>query len=67
MHLTGMQIVLHGSSCKELPNCKYVTKLFSDYINFKNIKVIYERKKLFLQKFFLVMNLERVQQEQVKR
>ena len=67
MHLTGMQIVLHRSSCRELPNCRYVTKLFSKYINFKNIKIIYERKKSFLHKVFLVMILERVQQEQVKR
>ena len=59
MHLTGTQIVLHGSSCRELPNCKYVTKLFSKYINFKNIKIIYERKKIIsTEGFFLVMILE---------
>ena len=68
-HLTGTQIVLHGSSGRELPNCRYVTKLFSKYINFRNVKIINERKNHFYRRFlfFLVMILERVQQEQVKR
>ena len=50
-HLTGMQIVLHRSSCRELPNFKYLTKLFSKYINLKNVKIIYERKNHFYRFF----------------
>ena len=43
LHLTDSQIILHGSLCRELPNCRYVTKLFSKSIN---LKIILSRKFL---------------------
>ena len=49
LHLTDSQIILHGSLCRELPNCRYVTKLFSKYINLKNNPF----KKSFKKKNFL--------------
>ena len=42
-HLTDSQIILHGSLCRELPNCRYVTKLFSKYIS---LKILLSRKFL---------------------
>ena len=49
LHLTDSQIILHGSLCRELPNCRYVTKLFSKYINLKYNPF----KKIFKKKNFL--------------
>ena len=69
LHLTDSQIILHGSLCRELPNCRYVTKLFSKYIN---LKIILSRKflrrKIFSKKIIiLVMILEKLQQSRLRK
>ena len=69
LHLTDSQIILHGSLCRELPNCRYVTKLFSKYIN---LKIILSRKfltrKIFSKKIIiLVMILEKLQQNRLRK
>ena len=69
LHLTDIQIILHGSLCRELPNCRYVTKLFSKYIN---LKIILSRKflrrKIFSKKIIiLVMILEKLQQSRLRK
>ena len=67
--LTDSQIILYGSLCRELPNCRYVTKLFSKYIN---LKIILSRKFLrrtiFSKKIItLVMILEKLQQNKLRK
>ena len=69
LHLTDNQIILHGSLCRELPNCRYVTRLFSKYIN---LKIILSRKflrrKIFSKKMIiLVMILEKLQQNRLRK
>ena len=69
LHLTDSQIILHGSPCRELPNCRYVTKLFSKYINFKIIlSRKFLRRKIFSKKIIiLVMIPEKLQQNQLRK
>ena len=69
LHLTDSQIILHGSLCRELPNCRYVTKLFSKYIN---LKIILSRKflrrKIFSKNIIiLVMIPEKLQQSRLRK
>ena len=69
VHLTDSQIILHSSLCRELPNCRYVTKLFSKYIN---LKIILSRKflrrKMFSKKIIiLVMIPEKPQQSRLRK
>ena len=69
LHLTDSQIILHESLCRELPNYRYVTKLFSKYINFKIIlSRKFLRRKIFSKKIIpLVMILEKLQQNKLRK
>ena len=69
LHLTDSQIILHGSLCRELPNCRYVTKLFSKSINLKRIlSRKFLRRKIFSKKLsFFSDDSGKLQQNRLRK